>query len=97
MVLKPTPALLSPQLPIGPMFLDPALQRPVVSGSAEPGSAAGYPGREQILNVHMRKVPIAADVRADLIGRGTPGLSGADLANLVNKRRCSLPARTSGW
>jgi cell division protease FtsH len=42
-------------------------------------------GREQILNVHMRKVPIASDVRADILARGTPGFSGADLANLVNE------------
>ena len=42
-------------------------------------------GREQILNVHMRKVPIAPDVRADILARGTPGFSGADLANLVNE------------
>ena len=42
-------------------------------------------GREQILNVHMRKVPIATDVRADILARGTPGFSGADLANLVNE------------
>ena len=42
-------------------------------------------GREQILMVHMRKVPIAPDVKADILARGTPGMSGADLANLVNE------------
>jgi hypothetical protein len=42
-------------------------------------------GREQILNVHMRKVPLGQDIRADIIARGTPGFSGADLANLVNE------------
>jgi cell division protease FtsH len=42
-------------------------------------------GREEILKVHMRKVPVAGDVRADIVARGTPGFSGADLANLVNE------------
>jgi cell division protease FtsH len=42
-------------------------------------------GREQILNVHMRKVPIGQDVQASIIARGTPGMSGADLANLCNE------------
>jgi cell division protease FtsH len=42
-------------------------------------------GREQILNVHIRKVPVGQDVRADILARGTPGFSGADLANLVNE------------
>jgi len=43
------------------------------------------PRREQILVVHMRKVPVAQDVKADILARGTPGFSGADLANLVNE------------
>src|SRR5699024_11332983 len=42
-------------------------------------------GREHILNVHLRKVPLADDVKPSLIARGTPGFSGADLANLVNE------------
>jgi cell division protease FtsH len=42
-------------------------------------------GREQILQVHMRKVPIGPDVKAEIIARGTPGMAGADLANLVNE------------
>jgi cell division protease FtsH len=42
-------------------------------------------GREEIVKVHMRKVPVAPDVRPDIIARGTPGFSGADLANLVNE------------
>ena len=68
-----------------PDVLDPALQRP---GRFDRQVVVPLPdirGREQILSVHMRKVPIAADVRADLIARGTPGFSGADLANLVNE------------
>ncbi len=65
--------------------LDKALLRP---GRFDRQVTVGLPdirGREQILNVHMRKVPIAADVKADILARGTPGFSGADLANLVNE------------
>ncbi|WP_293766480.1 ATP-dependent zinc metalloprotease FtsH [uncultured Aquitalea sp.] len=68
-----------------PDVLDPALQRP---GRFDRQVVVPLPdirGREQILTVHMRKVPIAADVEASIIARGTPGMSGADLANLVNE------------
>jgi len=68
-----------------PDVLDPALLRP---GRFDRQVVVPLPdirGREQILNVHMRKVPIAQDVRADVLARGTPGFSGADLANLVNE------------
>jgi cell division protease FtsH len=68
-----------------PDVLDPALLRP---GRFDRQVVVPLPdirGREQILNVHMRKVPIGADVKADIIARGTPGFSGADLANLVNE------------
>ncbi|NRA17886.1 MAG: ATP-dependent metallopeptidase FtsH/Yme1/Tma family protein [Oceanospirillaceae bacterium] len=68
-----------------PDVLDPALLRP---GRFDRQVHVGLPdirGREQILKVHMRKVPIGDDVRPDLIARGTPGFSGADLANLVNE------------
>src|SRR6266571_777883 len=65
--------------------LDKALLRP---GRFDRQVVVGLPdirGREQILNVHMRKVPIGTDVKADILARGTPGFSGADLANLVNE------------
>ncbi|MDF0605479.1 ATP-dependent zinc metalloprotease FtsH [Neisseriaceae bacterium TC5R-5] len=68
-----------------PDVLDPALQRP---GRFDRQVVVPLPdirGREQILGVHMRKVPIAADVNAETIARGTPGFSGADLANLINE------------
>ena len=68
-----------------PDVLDPALLRP---GRFDRQVTVGLPdirGREQILKVHMRKVPLADDVKASVIARGTPGFSGADLANLVNE------------
>jgi cell division protease FtsH len=68
-----------------PDVLDPALMRP---GRFDRQVVVPLPdirGREQILLVHMRKVPIAPDVKAEIIARGTPGFSGADLANLVNE------------
>ena len=68
-----------------PDVLDPALLRP---GRFDRQVVVGLPdirGREQILKVHMRKVPVGEDVDASIIARGTPGFSGADLANLVNE------------
>jgi cell division protease FtsH len=68
-----------------PDVLDPALLRP---GRFDRQVVVPLPdvrGREQILRVHMRKVPLADDVRPSVIARGTPGFSGADLANLVNE------------
>ncbi len=68
-----------------PDVLDPALLRP---GRFDRQVTVGLPdirGREQILKVHMRKVPISDNVDAKVIARGTPGFSGADLANLVNE------------
>ena len=68
-----------------PDILDPALLRPGRFDRQVYVTLPDVRGREQILNVHMRKVPIGTDVRADIIARGTPGFSGADLANLVNE------------
>ena len=77
-----------------PDVLDPALLRP---GRFDRQVVVGLPdirGREQILKVHMRKVPIGDDVQPGVIARGTPGFSGADLANLVNE--ASLFAARTG-
>ncbi len=68
-----------------PDILDPALLRPGRFDRQVYVTLPDIRGREQILHVHMRKVPIGTDVRADVIARGTPGFSGADLANLVNE------------
>ncbi len=68
-----------------PDVLDPALLRP---GRFDRQVVVGLPdirGREQILKVHMRKVPVSDNVQPSVIARGTPGFSGADLANLVNE------------
>jgi cell division protease FtsH len=68
-----------------PDVLDPALLRP---GRFDRQVVVPLPdirGREEILKVHMRKVPLAPDVKPDIIARGCPGFSGADLANLVNE------------
>jgi cell division protease FtsH len=77
-----------------PDVLDPALLRP---GRFDRQVVVGLPdirGREQILKVHMRKVPMGDDVQPGVIARGTPGFSGADLANLVNE--ASLFAARTG-
>jgi cell division protease FtsH len=68
-----------------PDVLDPALLRPGRFDRQVTVPLPDIRGREQILHVHMRKVPLSPDVRADIIARGTPGMSGADLANLVNE------------
>lgn len=68
-----------------PDVLDPALLRP---GRFDRQVVVPLPdvrGREQILNVHIKKVPVGRDVDPEVIARGTPGMSGADLANLVNE------------
>ncbi len=68
-----------------PDVLDPALLRPGRFDRQVTVPLPDVRGREQILKVHMRKVPLADDVKPALIARGTPGFSGADLANLVNE------------
>ena len=68
-----------------PDVLDPALLRP---GRFDRQVMVGLPdikGREHILNVHLKRVPVDKDVESEVIARGTPGFSGADLANLVNE------------
>ena len=68
-----------------PDVLDPALLRPGRFDRQVVVSLPDIRGREQILKVHMRKVPVGDDVQPSIIARGTPGFSGADLANLVNE------------
>ncbi|MEE3280045.1 MAG: ATP-dependent zinc metalloprotease FtsH [Pseudomonadota bacterium] len=68
-----------------PDVLDPALLRPGRFDRQVVVSLPDIRGREQILNVHMRKVPISDDVEPSILARGTPGFSGADLENIVNE------------
>jgi len=68
-----------------PDVLDPALLRPGRFDRQVTVSNPDVKGREEILKVHVKKVPLAKDVKLSVIARGTPGFSGADLANLVNE------------
>ena len=68
-----------------PDVLDPALLRPGRFDRQVTVTNPDKKGREEILNVHVKKVPLAKDVNISVIARGTPGFSGADLANLVNE------------
>ena len=68
-----------------PDILDTALLRPGRFDRQVYVTLPDIRGREQILNVHMRKIPVGQDVSANVIARGTPGMSGADLANLCNE------------
>jgi len=77
-----------------PDVLDPALLRPGRFDRQIVVDAPDVRGREGILRVHTRKIPLAADVRLDVLAKGTPGLAGADLANLVNEAAL-LAARKS--
>ena len=77
-----------------PDVLDPALLRPGRFDRQVVVDAPDVKGREGIFRVHTRKIPLAGDVKLDVLARGTPGLSGADLANLVNEAAL-LAARTN--
>jgi cell division protease FtsH len=68
-----------------PDVLDPALLRPGRFDRQIVVDSPDVRGREGILRVHTRKIPLASDVRLDILAKGTPGLAGADLANLVNE------------
>src|SRR5574343_287269 len=68
-----------------PDILDPALLRPGRFDRQVYVTLPDVRGREQMLKVHIRKVPVGQDIKVDILARGTPGFSGADLANLVNE------------
>ena len=78
-------------------MLDPALLRP---GRFDRQVVVALPdirGREQILKVHMRRVPLGDDVDASILARGTPGFSGADLENIVNEAALFAARRGNAW
>jgi cell division protease FtsH len=78
-----------------PDILDPALLRPGRFDRQVYVTLPDVRGREAILNVHMRKVPVGQDISTNILARGTPGMSGADLANLVNEAAL-MAARRNG-
>ncbi len=78
-----------------PDILDAALLRPGRFDRQVYVTLPDIRGREQILNVHMRKVPLGQDVNAGVIARGTPGMSGADLANLCNEAALMAARRSA--
>jgi cell division protease FtsH len=78
-----------------PDILDPALLRPGRFDRQVYVTLPDVRGREQILTVHMRKVPLGQDVNANILARGTPGMSGADLANLVNEAALMAARRSA--
>lgn len=78
-----------------PDILDKALLRPGRFDRQVYVTLPDVRGREQILAVHMRKVPIGQDVKSDILARGTPGFSGADLANLVNEAALMAARRSA--
>ncbi len=78
-----------------PDILDAALLRPGRFDRQVYVTLPDIRGREQILNVHMRKIPIGQDVNAGIIARGTPGMSGADLANLCNEAALMAARRSA--
>ncbi len=78
-----------------PDILDAALLRPGRFDRQVYVTLPDIRGREQILNVHMRKVPLGQDVSANIIARGTPGMSGADLANLCNEAALMAARRSA--
>ena len=78
-----------------PDILDAALLRPGRFDRQVYVTLPDIRGREQILNVHMRKVPLGQDVNANVIARGTPGMSGADLANLCNEAALMAARRSA--
>jgi len=75
------------------MCSTPPLLRPAVSTAAWWWAGPDVQGREAILRVHTKKIPLSDNVDLSVLGRGTPGLAGADLANLVNEAALNRAAR----